>query len=125
MGKIMDWERENLQGPTAELECQRYHGIDIIDISRPRALWHSIKIGAFEKPGIAHLKCRMPEIPGLRGPRYGGIQHITKESARSTGRVLQTAAHKRAAAICQPERAMRHHQPDRGERLESRAKPNG
>lgn len=97
------WASENLSGLIEELECQCRHGIDIIDISRPMALWHPIKIGAFKKTRISHLKCCMSKITGLRGPRYGTIQHIAKESARSTGRVLQTATHKRAAAICQPE----------------------
>src|SRR5680860_1903821 len=93
---MMKWQAQNLQGPTAELKCQRRHSINIIDIGRPRALWHSIKIGAFEKTGISHLKCGMPEITGLRGPRHGGIHNIPKESARSTGWVPVSYTHLRA-----------------------------
>ena len=69
-GKMKARASENLSGLIEELECQCRHSIDIVDIGRPRALWHTIKIGAFEKTRISQLKCCMLEITGLRGPRY-------------------------------------------------------
>lgn len=113
-----------MSGQIEALECQRSHSIDIIHIGPTRALWDSIKIGAFEKTGKSHLKYRMSKITSLRSPIDRRIEQIAEKSTRSTSRVLQTVAHKRASAISQPEGAMRYHQGHRGNGLESRAKSN-
>lgn len=55
---------------------------------------------------------------------YRGVEQVAEESARSTGRVLQAAAHKGTTAIRQPKSPMRNHQFNGVGWLKGRAKSN-